>query len=327
MKYLYWNIRGIGNQESQMHLFQLLSSHKPEFIFPTEPLVSFHTVPSWYWQRLNLTNYMMNDKNTLWCIWNNQHSVNILVNTDQCIAFSYMADGSLIYTAAIYASTLYKTRRELWLVLSNLINDYPGKWLFIGDFNCVLGTHERLGGRIPLRISCAEFLNWTNRHVLLHLDTHEARFTWTSQRDGGAFMAQRIDRAICNEAWLDYWNVSSYNTLVKCFSDHFPLLLTLHKDPPINVISRFKFFKAWTEFESCESIVAAHWLTPSTGTPMHVLHFKLKSLKSKLQLWNKTVVGDFHQQVHLAQQHLSEAQLATDQMGFSIERSLEEGHI
>jgi len=57
---------------------------------------------------------------------------------------------------------------------------------------------------------------------------------------------------------------------------------------------------------------------------MHALHFKLKSLKSKLKSWNKSVVGDFHQRVHLAQQQLNEAQLAIDQLGFSDERSLEE---
>lgn len=38
MEYLYWNIRGIGNQETQLHLFQLLSTHKPDFLFLAEPL-------------------------------------------------------------------------------------------------------------------------------------------------------------------------------------------------------------------------------------------------------------------------------------------------
>jgi len=54
---------------------------------------------------------------------------------------------------------------------------------------------------------------------------------------------------------------------------------------------------------------------------MHVLHYKMKSLKPKLQVWNKTVVGNFHNRVHLAQQQLSEAQLATDQLGYSMDRS------
>ena len=71
-------------------------------------------------------------------------------------------------------------------------------------------------------------------------------------------------------------------------------------------------------------VVAAHWLIPVTGTPMHILHFKLKSLKPKLKLWNKSVVGDFHQRFYSTQQQLSEAQLAIDTLGFSEDRCLEE---
>jgi len=186
----------------------------------------------------------MNERNILWCLWNNQHNVNILMNNNQCIAFSYLSEGTLIFTAAIYASTLYTIRRELWHALSTLLQDYHGPWMFIGDFNSLLGAHEILGGRTPLKIACFEFSNWTNLNALIHLETNGAQFTWTNRRERWAFMAQGIDRAICNESWIDYWSVFSCNTLVKCFSDHFPLLLTLHKNPPITIIPRFKFFKA-----------------------------------------------------------------------------------
>jgi len=48
MRYIYWNIRGIGNIETRMRLFQMLSSHKPDFLFIVEPLVAYTYVPSWY---------------------------------------------------------------------------------------------------------------------------------------------------------------------------------------------------------------------------------------------------------------------------------------
>jgi len=57
---------------------------------------------------------------------------------------------------------------------------------------------------------------------------------------------------------------------------------------------------------------------------MHILHYKLKSLKPKLQDWNKHSVGDFHYRVHTAQQNLYEAQLAIDQLGFSMDMSQRE---
>jgi len=155
-----------------------------------------------------------------------------------------MEEGSPTYIAAIYAFTLYTNRRELWTDLSTLLQNNHGLWMFIGDFNSILGNHEKRGGRIPLQIACYEFLHWTNVNSLIHLETNGAQLTWTNKREGGAFIAQRLDRAICNESWIDLWSVISCNTLLKCQSDHFPLLLTLHVKPPITIIPRFKFFKS-----------------------------------------------------------------------------------
>lgn len=305
MKCLFWNIRGIGNLETQIHLFHLIKTNKPDFLFLAEPFVSFNIIPGWYWKRLNLHNHVVNLNNstpTLWCLWNKQHTITILINCDQCVAFTYNEESSLVYIAAIYASTNYVHRRKLWQTLSNLMTDHKGPWMFLGDFNSILGAHEKLGGRLPLHIACSNFVNWSNVNSLIHLNTNGAKYTWTNKREGGAFIAQRLDRAICNENWLDHWSIVSCNTLIKCHSDHFPLLLTLHKNPPIDIIPRFKFFKTWTDFDSCEEIISSHWNISCQGNPMHILHYKMKSLKPKLQVWNKTVVGNFHLKVHIAQQ-------------------------
>lgn len=324
MKCIYWNIRGVGNLETQIHLFHMIKIHKPDFLFLAEPMIEFNSFPSWFWNRLNLHNHVINNTNstpTIWCLWNKQYNLTILLNTAQCIAFTFMVESTSFYITVVYASTFYIKRRELWCDLSRLLSENPGPWLFVGDFNSILGAHEKRGGRIPLQIACSEFFSWTNNFSLIHLDTNGAKFTWSNNREGGAFIAQRLDRAICNDIWIEHWKILSCNTLVRCFSDHFPLLLTMHQTSPINIIPRFKFFKSWLLIESCEDIVSAHWAIQVQGTPMHVLHYKLKSLKPKLQFWNKRVVGDFNQRVNLAQQQLSEAQLAIDHLGFSVERS------
>jgi hypothetical protein len=307
MKCIFWNIRGIGNLETQVHLFHLVKTHKPDFLFLAEPLITFTDIPSWYWKKLHLHNSIINQHNntpSLWCLWNNQYHITILLNTTQCIAFTFLVDGVPTYIAVIYASTLYLNRRKLWLDLTKLLSDNQGPWLFIGDFNSILGAHEKLGGKLTLHIACSDFSGWTNLNSLIHLNTSGVKYTWTNKRDGGAFIAQRLDRAICNENWFDQWAVTTCNTLLRCHSDHFPLLLSMHKQLPINIIPRFKFFKAWSSFEGCESLITAHWNIPVQGTPMHKLHFKLKSLKPKLQEWNKSEVGNFYQRVSLAHQKL-----------------------
>jgi len=108
MKCLYWNIRGNGNLETQIHLCHMIKSHKPDFLFLAEPIVSFHTIPAWFWKKLNLHNNVVNNNNntpSLWCLWNNQFDITILLNNEQCIAFKYFEEGTPTYIVAIHAST------------------------------------------------------------------------------------------------------------------------------------------------------------------------------------------------------------------------------
>jgi endonuclease/exonuclease/phosphatase family metal-dependent hydrolase len=108
---------------------------------------------------------------------------------------------------------------------------FQGPWLILGDFNAVLGSYEKLGGIIPHSLACSEFLHWTNVNDLIHLNTQGLQYTWTNRREGKAYIAQRLDRAICNEQWLTHWSISTCNTLSKYQSDHAPLLMTLEVTP------------------------------------------------------------------------------------------------
>jgi hypothetical protein len=325
MKMIFWNVRGVGNSETQIHLNQMIQTHKPDFLFLAEPMVNFNSVPAWLWIRLDLTNHALNTRldniPSIWCLWNNNYNPNVLFDHEQCLVMSCLIEGVNCYIAVIYADTYYINRRSLWQKLTDLINIHEGPWLFLGDFNSITGAHEKLGGRLPLQVACFDFINWSNLHSLIHLDTKGVKFTWTNKRDGAAFIAQRLDRAICNGPWFDCWSSISCNTLIRCYSDHIPLLLSLQKAPPADIIPRFKFFRFWTNYDSCADLIASHWTEEVTGTPMHKLHFKLKT---KLQRWNKLVVGDLHKQLEIAHNNLEAAQMDIDQFGNNSSRAAEE---
>jgi len=68
-----------------------------------------------------------------------------------------------IFVVAVYASTSYLTRRELWTDLTYVIDSHPGPWLSLGDFNAILGAHEKRGRRPPPILSCIDFLHWTSK--------------------------------------------------------------------------------------------------------------------------------------------------------------------
>lgn len=122
---------------------------------------------------------------------------------------------------------------------------------------------------------------------------------------------KRLDRVICNEAWMDFWNVSSCYTLVRSQSDHFPLLLSSSK--AIQTFpSSFKFHKMWISHPDCERLVKEVWNKSVFGCPMIVLALKLKSLKGELKVWNKSVFGNIHLRVQSAMDVVEDIQMQID---------------
>ncbi|KAK9940978.1 hypothetical protein M0R45_017609 [Rubus argutus] len=114
MKILYWNARGIANGDTRRALKNLVSSHKP--------------TPN------------------LWLLCNDALMLSVISKSAQQITFSYSIDGVHCVITAVYAKTSVVGRRQLWQDLVNIRSQHvQGPWAVIGDFNCVLGAHEKKG--------------------------------------------------------------------------------------------------------------------------------------------------------------------------------------
>ncbi|GAU43510.1 hypothetical protein TSUD_399030 [Trifolium subterraneum] len=194
---------------------------------------------------------------------------------DQHVACSITVQDKVFGIAAIYASTCYIKRRLLWDNLSVLCNQYNISWCFMGDFNVIMGHHEYRGSSVPASLPMSEFQDWSNANDLLHLQTRGAWFTWSNGRRGRAFTEKRLDRAICNQSWLN---------------------------------SCSEFLKMWTLHESCKDIISNCWGTQIVGSPMFILSKKLKHLKDHLKIWNKEVFGNVHSFVKEAEDSVVEIQ-------------------
>lgn len=218
MKVFYWNIRGIGNSESQIALADFYRNYKPVLLFDAEPMVQYSSIPSWYWNNINVNNFCLNKRNplmpNLWALWRTDVSLVVNFVSSQCIVLEGVFNNVTVYIAGVYASTSYLQRRQLWADLTMLQTQYTAPWLFVGDFNAILRAHEKQGTRLPPSISCMDFMTWTNANLLLHLETVGVNFTWCNGRLNNGIVSQRLDRAICNEAWIDFWQISSCDALV-----------------------------------------------------------------------------------------------------------------
>lgn len=322
MNVFYWNIRGIGNFDSKIALRNLCLSHKPFIIFIAEPMILFDHVTSWYWNSIGVSHFCLNVgghlQPNLWALWSKDTLSSVLFVSDQCIALQVSCQQSHVYIAAVYASTFYLKRRQLWADLTNLQRRFQGPWLFLGDFNAVLGAHEKRGCRPPPPLSCLDFLNWSNANLLTHLNTLGAFYSWTNGRLGTANVALRLDRAICNADWIHYWRKSSCSALVRHQSDHYPLHLTADFSLATRR-STLKFFKTWSSHADCIRLLVENWAKIFRGHGMSRLQAKLRHMKKIYTHWNSTVFGDVDRQVRLAVDEVNRIQQLIDADGCSDE--------
>jgi hypothetical protein len=187
---------------------------------------------------------------------------------------------------------------------------------FIGDFNTILEDQEHNGFAVPARHPIEDFQLWTDTNHLLHLPTSGAFYTWTNGRRGLRHTERRLDRAICNQNWLDACTSLDCSTLVRNRSDHYPLLLDFSCQN-LSFRSSFKFMRMWSLHETCKDIISDSWNEVVVGCPMYILNTKLKRLKDKLRTWNKEVFGNVHAYVNDADMQLQEIQSQLQTEGYT----------
>lgn len=162
------------HETSQM-LKKLFLKNKSDIVLLDEPWIDIDQVHKSFWNSIGLKPFAFNIRGSripsLWCLCMQSLDPVVIFASSPCCAFYVPVNNQNFYMAAVHASTLYQKRKELWIDFPKLEHDYPGAWLFIGDFNAVLGAHEKIGGCLPLKASCDDFSNWTNAGNFTHIRT------------------------------------------------------------------------------------------------------------------------------------------------------------
>lgn len=163
---------------------------------------------------------------------------------------------------------------------------------FFGDFNVVLGANEKRGGNLPLAASSEEFQAWSDSCKLIHIETTGVFYTWSNGRGFSNHTELRLDRSVCSDEWLNFWEKLSCCTLTKSHSDHYLVLLTMSRGE-VTYPPSFKFFKMWIDHPDYRRLIAYVWKDKFVGNPRSVLSSKLIHLKRTLRKSNKEVFGGY----------------------------------
>ena len=116
-------------------------------------------------------------------------------------------------------------RDETWNLLCDLHSRFSLPWLCGGDFNELLKSHEKNGGRLRPYGQMESFRQVLDECNLLDLGYMGNKFTWSKSFPNGGMVWERLDRAVSTVEWLDLFPVTKVQTLSCVTSDHSPILI------------------------------------------------------------------------------------------------------
>lgn len=165
----------------------------------------------------------------------------------------------------------------------------------MGDFNAVLGAHERSILHPPNRTSCKDFADFISSAHLSNLPS------------------------------TDLWQNISLHVGTRTGSDHSPLFLNCDDTAfPANQ-SPFRFQSMWLTHPEFMTTIRTSWVLPlCAACPIRRVILKLKRLKNTLKSWNKEVFGNIFLKLDKIDAKISDLQLSASKTGYSEDLWLEE---
>ena len=98
-------------------------------------------------------------------------------------------------------------------------------WVIAGDFNELLLSEDKFGGRAVNVNRSLLFKDSLDKCNMLDIGFAGPRFTWTNRREVQALIQERIDRFFVNPSWCVMYPDAKITHLTWCHSDHCPVLL------------------------------------------------------------------------------------------------------
>ncbi|XP_073154048.1 uncharacterized protein [Henckelia pumila] len=302
MNCLIWNIRGLGNPDSQRFLEALLKVHKVKIVSILEPMIQLEV--RYMTRKFNFCRVLSNCTGKIWAFLSEEIGLEIFLDHPQFLHLKLSAPflPTVVFCSFVYTSCDSMTRKELWDFLLQ-VQPQADPWLLGGDFNVVRSANECLGtssGRLgPIK----DFKNFIVDSSLVDPGFVGYQFTWTNKT-----IWKRLDRVLASPSWSTHFSSIKVEHLCRSISDQCPLLVFA----PTGIWgpSSFRFQHMWTCHPGFIQIVCLNWNLPCSLRGMHKIFAKLKRLKVHLKWWNKEVFGNLFEKLAEAEKSVHDAESA-----------------
>jgi hypothetical protein len=315
MKVLAWNCRGLGRGPTIRALRALIRAHHPDLLFLSETKVP----SSRFWSSLVGLGFSawlevppVGIQGGIFLAWKfgvDIEPVRIDKNCISCLVYSDPPNKPWLFSG-VYAPHISQGRALFWNSLANLGNSFGGGWLLLGDFNSILSSSEKSGGRAFGSSAHGDFADFVHSNALIDLGFVGNKFTWSNHRWGSDNIRERLDRGLANQNWVLQFPNSLINHLPATQSDHCPILISTSGSYR-NIPKPFRFEAFWTRDKSSHAIVAEAWLVEVEGSPAFSLSKKWKNTKCALKSWNHHHFGIIQTKINSLMSDISLIQSAS----------------
>lgn len=309
-----WNLRGLNKASKIREVSSRLFLLKPHIVVMLETRVKNNKAGN-VRDKLKLKgkyldNYVKHNNGRIWVYWDdNIVDIQEVKCTAQLIHCKvYDATGYFMqWLTAIYGFNYLEQRRDLWHDLEAINKTQQGPWCLIGDFNNVLKTNDRVGGKMVCEKEYKDLRTMMDNTGLAEMDSKGDYYTWSNKQSENIIYS-RIDRILGNTEWFSKNLNLSLTNMTPGISDH--AMLCLRDDSvPVKRKARFKYANCVSGMDNFTETVAKCWNSARRGgPPMKMLWHKLKKLQPVINNLSKPLI-DIKVKLQEAREKLTHAQM------------------
>ncbi|XP_074289614.1 uncharacterized protein LOC141614766 [Silene latifolia] len=263
MSLLSLNCRGLGNPSAVSGLRNLLRNEAPALVFLSETKLSgeeFRRVRASFDEYEGMEVDSVGRSGGLAFMWKKHIQCNFRSASVHHMDFEIQGEEGTWRATGFYGWPNVTERHLSWELLRELGSQYDGPWVCIGDFNEVLFVTEMKGG-VRAQWQMNNFREVVDDCGLRDVDFEGYTFTYDNGQAEEDNRQSRIDRAQCNEAWIDLFPRAKLIHLEREWSDHAPISLRLARRRREEQAQGklFRFEQLWVGADGCEGVVQEAW--------------------------------------------------------------------
>ena len=196
---------------------------------------------------------------------------------------------------------------ESWNKLQWLHQKSSLPWICAGDFNEILKSQEKLGGKPRPNGQMQDFRDVLDECGFTDMGYVGNKYTWYKHYQNGNTIWGRLDKAIATQDWLNLFPASKVLTFECGTSDHKPIIIH-PMGIPGNKQRPWRFEQVWLDDDGCHETVHTAWRKNFGSFPMTNVVGKINKCQSSLQCWSKQNFGNITRQIAEKKRQLKQAE-------------------